>query len=172
MAPKDSDDASREESEVEESPPRHRANLKWIAVAVSVGLGAALGGIVVGPRLAAGSVDSASESEAESPPRVRDPEGVVALDNIIVNPAGTNGMRFLMVTVALDVGDKHHAEEARGRSLEIRDVVIGVLEQQTLEMLTSPGARQRVKQHLLSALQSLLGDGTVLEILIPHFVVQ
>ncbi len=172
MAPNDSDDASLEESEAEESPPKHQGNMNWIVIAVSVVLGAAVGGTVVGPRLAAGSVDSANGPEAESLPRERDPEGIVALDNIIVNPAGTNGMRFLMVTVAIDVGNPEHAAEVRGRSLEIRDVVIGVLEQQTLEALIAPGGRQRVKQYLTSALQSLLGEGIVLEVLIPHFVVQ
>lgn len=169
MAPNDLDDASGEESEVEESPPKRQLNMKWIAVAVSVVLGAVLGGAVVGPRLAA---RPANEPEAESTPRERDPKGIVAFDNIIVNPAGTNGMRFLMVTVAIDVGGEEHAEELRSRSLEVRDVMIGVLEQQTLESLIAPGARRRVKHHLTSALESLLGEGTILEILIPHFVVQ
>lgn len=96
---------------------------------------------------------------------------LVELDNIIVNPAGTQGMRFLMATVALDVSEET-VTALRENEMRLRDRVNSVLEAQTMAMLTAPGARDSLKTLIAVALAEFLeGEGHP-RIYIPHFVIQ
>ena len=162
------------EEEEADATPEGGGQKKWIVVVVGALLGAAVGFTVVGPRFVPGSddpteaVDEGHESESES----IGAEGVLEVDNIVANPAGSNGLRFLMATIAFDIGDKHLVEEMRRENYRFRDRVIAVLESQTMEMLTAVGARDSLKALLADAVNPLLQHGHVIQVFIPHLVIQ
>lgn len=174
-------DTQEPEEDVEEEETEANGNLtKWAVVAASVLLGATVGGVMVGPNLASGSADLTGAAHGASGGGgggggghgSSGAEGVLELDNLIVNPAGTEGLRFLLATVAIDLGDRHMVEELRRQNYQVRDRVTAALESQTLEMLTSPGARDSVKAIVAAAVNPLLGHGHVVEVFIPYFVIQ
>lgn len=174
------------ESDAVESPPKGVEKMKWIVVLLSGLLGATVGGTTVGPRLAAGSVDApakeeenkrdhdkaATEAAAEDKPGSVGAEGVLELDNITVNPAGTDGLRFLMATIAIDLGDKELVEEMQDKSYEVRDRVTAVLETQSMDMLTAPGARDSLRVLIATAIEPLLEGRRVVDVFIPYLIIQ
>ena len=102
-------------------------------------------------------------------------EGVsktLEFDNLIVNPAGSEGMRFLMATVGVGVENEKIQEELHEFDLPIRDRITSVLEEQTLDALTSPGARENLKVILAEAVAPFLEGQSEFVIYIPHFVIQ
>ncbi len=172
---------AEQESDAVESPPKGVEKMKWIVVLVSGLLGATVGGTTVGPRLAAGSVDAPAEkdkrshvkeAEEEDRPTSVGVEGVLELDNIIVNPAGTDGLRFLMATIAIDLGDKELVEKMRDKNYEVRDRVTAILEGQSMDMLTAPGARDSLRVLIATAIAPLLEGGHVVDVFIPYLVIQ
>ncbi len=97
------------------------------------------------------------------------------LDNVIVNPAGSQGQRFLMCSVAVQLEDESLADALRHREVEVRDLVITTLESHTLAELTRPGARDSLRARLAAVLQPLLGhDGEdeTLRVFLPQYVIQ
>lgn len=97
------------------------------------------------------------------------------LDNVIVNPAGSQGQRFLMCSVAVQLEDESLADALRHREVEVRDRVITTLESHTLAELTRPGARDSLRARLAAVLQPLLGhDGEdePIRVFLPQYVIQ
>lgn len=97
------------------------------------------------------------------------------IDNVIVNPAGSLGQRFLMCSVAVELHDEKLVDMLRQREIEVRDVVISTLESNTLAQLTQPGARDSLRASLAHALHPLLGEEGAdehLRVFLPQFVIQ
>jgi flagellar FliL protein len=93
------------------------------------------------------------------------------LENVVVNPAGSEGLRFLMVTVALELRDAKALTRMGEQEVRVRDAVVAVLERQSLEMLTGPGARDSLRSRLMAAVAPL-ADGALLRVYLPQFVIQ
>ncbi len=156
--------------------PSARAKLVPIAaVAVAALAGAGLGGFLVGPRLAGGS-GAAKEEPAEGHDEPAEaghkgPARMVRVDNIVVNPAGSEGLRFLMVSVAFEVFDPEAESRLKEAEIQIRDVVTGVFERQPMAVLTRPGARDSLRLELASAVKAYAGK-TPIRVYLPQFVIQ
>ncbi len=100
---------------------------------------------------------------------------IYRVDNVIVNPAGSHGQRFLMCSVAVQLDDEALVEVLRARDVEVRDLVISTLESNTLAQLTQPGARDTLRIRLTHVLQPLLdheGEGAHMRVFLPQFVIQ
>ena len=145
-------------------------------------LGGAAGTFVVAPRLvpSAGAVaDSAgehgTEGEAKGDGEKGGPEAeapkLVKLDNIIVNPAGSQGSRFLMASIVLAVETDKLEADLHARDAELRDKVTTVLEVMTMAQLTAPGARDTVKARVTSMIGELVGKQKF-KVFLPQFVIQ
>ena len=145
------------------------------AIAAASVLGVAVGGFVIGPRVAQepGEPDAASESHAASEGGHEAGEGqFFELENLVVNPAGSRGERFLMVSVAFEVPDGETVNQLHEREVQVRDVVSATLESQTLETLTRQGAREGLKLQLREAIAELAGNPAWMRVYIPRFVIQ
>ncbi len=100
---------------------------------------------------------------------------VYKLDNIIVNPAGSQGQRFLMCSVAIESEDSKALDTLREHEIELRDRVVTLLSQQTLDRLTDQAARDSIRTSLLHVITPVLGDEAEdadLKVYLPQFVVQ
>jgi flagellar protein FliL len=157
------------------------------AVVVAVAAGVGGGVLVLGPRLASlrggapaahaegGEQEKGKEKEKEKgKSRGKDTEKAVVfkIDNLIVNPAGSGGTRFLMASVAVEVPDAKTEAQLRERDFQVRDAVIAVLEKQTLESITAPGGRDSVKARLAATLAPMVGRGVPVHVYLPQFVIQ
>ena len=165
---------------IDEEPKRR---VPWVPIAVGVGAviaGSGLGMAAVGPALASDSNEPPEAAvEAEAEPAYDEPEhaephvgAVIEFDNLIVNPAGSEGLRFVMATVGVGVESEKIQEELHELDLPIRDRITSVLESQTLEALVAPGARENLKVIIAEAVAPFLEGYSEFVIYIPHFVIQ
>jgi len=169
--------------------------LPYLLIGIVVGAltaGVALGALLVAPRVntmrhamalkakldpaqkhdAAGKKDKSKDKdkkgEAGKPP-------VYKLDNIIVNPAGSQGQRFLMCSVAIESDDSKALDQLREHEIELRDKVVTLLSSQSLERLTADNCRDTLRAELQRAIHPVLGaefKETELRVYLPQFVVQ
>lgn len=157
-----------------------------IVSVVTLSVGAVAGTLFVGPAFFGkpGPAKTAPEGEAaeEAEPEKEHGGGgkhgeaaknvFMKLENIIVNPSGSQGARFLMVSVAIGLPNEKVGALLRDREAEVRDAVIGALERQTMDSLTKPGAREQIKSDIAAALAPIAGKGKKLTIFLPQFVIQ
>lgn len=139
-------------------------------------LGGLVAGLVIAPRVIgrpAAVADSTGVHEPAAVPEVRPSDRkVLELTNIIVNPAGSQGSRFLMTTVALSVVGEKPYEVLQSQQIEIRDRVIAILENRTLAQLTAPGARDTIKVQIAVMAAALVGPTVPVQVYLPQFVIQ
>ena len=150
---------------------------------VALAAGVALGTLVLGPKLASGrktpAVAAAAKgersAEAHGKPEAREKDekaAVFRIENVIVNPSGSEGSHFLMATVAISLRDPKEEELLKAHEDELRDRVISVLERQTLESLSAAGARDTLRGRIAMALSPLTGSVDPARIFLPQFVIQ
>ena len=153
-----------------------------VVVALMTILGGVVGVWIVGPKLTAraqlqagleAEPDGKDQKDGEKEGGKAAAKGpVFKLDNLIVNPLGSQGARFLMVSVAIETVDGKQDEELRAREAQIRDLVISLLEKQTMESLGTPGIRDSLKAQLSDTITALAGSRTRLRVFLPQFVIQ
>lgn len=177
-----------EENETEAAPKRGGKKM-IVAVVLVVGAlaGGGAGAFFAGPLLAdmiLGPADAAGAAHADSTDAAHGEEddghggGHAAgaanylVENLVLNPAGSNGTRFLMASVALDLAEAEASGQLESRDAQVRDALLTVLGHKTVEELTDVTARDSLKVELKSAVAELFPEGTVTGIYLPQFVIQ
>lgn len=93
------------------------------------------------------------------------------LSNLVLNPAGSGGVRFLVASLALVVSEEA-ATVLEARDAEARDLVLTVLSARTVEELSDVSRRDEIRQELRSEINGMLGFDGVQRIFFPQFVIQ
>ncbi len=158
-----------------------------VVIVLALAAGSAVGSLLVAPPLikarqvAAASAGKDHGKKKDKKKASGDKKGeagkspVYKLDNIIVNPADSQGQRFLMCSVAIESDDPKALDTLREHEVELRDKIVTMFSQRTLESLSAPGARDSLRTALLKIVRPVLGpdaEDTELHIYMPQFVVQ
>ena len=119
----------------------------------------------------AGGEEAAAEGGHDAPK-----EGAGAsvhlLENLVLNPASSGGARFLLLTVAIEVGNAKAGEEFKTRDAELRDIILTALGVKTVDELTEIARREQFKTELKTAIDAKFGKKAVKSLYFPQFVVQ
>lgn len=160
-----------------------------LVVVLALGAGGALGSLLIAPglvkaRQAAAAADHDSshagpkKAKKHAKKKGHGKEGESSsykLDNVIVNPADSQGQRFLMCSLAIQADDPAALDVLREREVELRDRIVTTLTSMTLAELTAAGARDSIRTRLVHAILPVLGpDGedVELKVFLPSFVIQ
>jgi flagellar protein FliL len=174
---------SETETSTETAPAAAAGRTLTLPVIIAAGLviGGAAGALVLGPRIARARTASKDvkpaakslDSLATNEPGVSLPDAPVHLiDNLVLNPAGSGGSRFLLASVGVQTTSAAANDIISKREVEVRDVVLAVLGAKHVEDLAEITNRDRLKSELKSALDTLFGPGVVRRIYFPQFVIQ
>ncbi len=164
-----------------------KAKLPMIAMmAVGLAVGGGTGAAVIGPIVAkkmgrAASAQPAPAAADESSPgeaggheagAASGAPTVFMLDNLVLNPAGSGGSRFLLLTVAMETSSSNVNVDLQARDAEVRDIVLTALANKTVDQLTAIENREGIKTELINALAVRFGKGSLKRLYFPQFVVQ
>ncbi len=143
---------------------------------------------VIAPRLqrlnqTASAEGAAGEAAAAAAPT--EPGDIILIRDIVVNPAGSGGRRYLKVTAAIEAHTPE-SEQGRGRGaaapaaeeeltlreVRIRDLLIRELSARTLDELTDPLSKEEMRVGILAGLNDILAGETVSNVFFTEYVVQ
>ncbi|MGA1195818.1 MAG: flagellar basal body-associated FliL family protein [Candidatus Latescibacterota bacterium] len=95
------------------------------------------------------------------------------LETIVVNPAGTDGLRFLSTQVFLGLSDLKVEEYITTNHLvpRINDTLVAVFSSKTISDL-DPSRHTKLKEEIRKRLNQFLGENAVLEVYFQSFVLQ
>ena len=94
------------------------------------------------------------------------------LENLVLNPAGSGGSRFLLFNVSIETGSKAADDEFTARDAELRDIVLTQLGTKTVEQLVDMASREAIKLEVQTAIAKRFGKASVKRLFFPQFVVQ
>lgn len=150
------------------------------AVAGTLLVGAAAGLLVIGPKVAGARAPAADSTHAEGAAADDHAGGakpagaaVHTIDNMVLNPAQSNGSRFLLVATAVEVSEPGLVDQLKTRDAEARDVLINVMGRRTVEQLTDLAQRDSLRAEIAAALNEMLRKPKgVRRVYFSQFVVQ
>ena len=174
--------------------------LPIVLALVGTGAGGFVGAKVVGPKLTVGfadviaadgaaahgakkgahsadNTDEEASAEAEgdaakgggekgSPP-------LYTISDLVLNPAGSGGTRFLMLSVAFDMKDSSGVEALKSRDAEIKDAVLALVGSKTVDQLAEVSAREPLKVEIRDLVAKITKKPKAIKrVSFPQFVIQ
>jgi flagellar FliL protein len=166
-----------------DAPAPAKRSKTLIFAAVAIVAGAVTGGLVLGPAMSPKSAsatpahDSSATSGDEHGASASGEHGAKGLEphmleSIVLNPAGSRGTRFLLLTVGVQLKDQAAADELGKRDVEARDRVLQVFGTKTVDELVDVARRAEFRAEMIASLDSLIGKGKVRAVFFPQFVIQ
>ncbi|MEN3037868.1 MAG: flagellar basal body-associated FliL family protein [Candidatus Kryptonium sp.] len=100
------------------------------------------------------------------------PEFLFVIKDLIVNPAGTGGMRYLLTSVGIEVTNEKAFAEIQSKEVIVNDILINVLSSKTLEELTDVTKRKELRREIATKVNDILTQGRVQNVYFSKFIVQ
>jgi flagellar protein FliL len=94
------------------------------------------------------------------------------IDNIVVNPAGTGGSRYLSVSIAFELDSKETIGLFENRSAIIRDALITILSSKSVSQLTDSREKEITRLQIKRRVESLLKTQEIAGVYYTDFVLQ
>ena len=95
------------------------------------------------------------------------------ISDLVLNPAGSGGTRFLMLSVAFDMKDSASVELIKQRDAEIKDAVLALVGAKTVEQLAEVSAREPLKLEINELVSKIIKKKQAIKrVSFPQFVIQ
>lgn len=94
------------------------------------------------------------------------------IKEIIVNPAGTGGTRFLSASISFEVEDSHALKLFESRTSQIRDALITILGSKNIEQLTDVKQKEIARYQIKKRVETLLDTEELIAVYFTDFVLQ
>ena len=98
--------------------------------------------------------------------------GSYQMEELIVNPAETNGQRYLLVQISLELKDKNDTELIDKNKMEIRNDLIEFLSSRTVDQLIHFGKRELLRNEMIDIINDALGKRSVRNLYYTKYVMQ
>ncbi|GAB4333709.1 MAG: hypothetical protein Kow0099_05590 [Candidatus Abyssubacteria bacterium] len=95
-----------------------------------------------------------------------------SIEPLIVNPAMSNGERFLKATVSLETHDPKVLEELNKRLPQIKNQINSVLSSKTIDQMQTNEDRERLRREIQNRVNALLLTGNISNVYFEEFVCQ
>jgi flagellar FliL protein len=178
------EDSTAQTAENAPAPGGLKAKLPMIGLIVAgMAVGGGTGAVLIGPMVAkklgqtpsaAGAHPDSTDGHAAGAPdgKASAPAPVHLLENLVLNPSGTGGSRFLLLSVAIECKDAKVVDELKNRDAELRDIILTALGMKTVDQLTDVATRESIKNEILATIADRFGKQSVKRLYFPQFVVQ
>lgn len=101
-----------------------------------------------------------------------DHSGSYQMEELIVNPAETNGQRYLMVQISLELKDKDDTELIDKNKMKIRHDLIEFLSSRTVDQLIHFEQRELLRKEMVDIINDAVGKRSVRNLYYTKYVMQ
>jgi len=170
-----------------EAKPKGKSKLILIVLAVIVVLAGGGGAFFLLKKDSSKSapvVEEAASKEAQAKPEQHEGEkhdggkveentgAILDLDPFIVNLADTPEIRYLKVTIKLELTSEEHTEEVNARMAQIRDSLLILLSSKEYASIRTVEGKMELRDEILQRLNTVLKKGVVRTAYFTDFVAQ
>jgi flagellar FliL protein len=97
---------------------------------------------------------------------------IYIVKDLIVNPAGTNGTRFLLTTIGFEVTTAEGLKEIELKDVVVRDVLNTILTSKDLVTLVNMEGRESVRKEIEEKVGAMLRNGHLTNVYFSKFIIQ
>jgi len=92
--------------------------------------------------------------------------------DLIVNPAGTMGRRYFVVSMGFEVSNKKVLDEIAAKDAPIRDALITLLAQKNLDYIADVANMESIRSEIQRTVNKFLESGKVVKIYFTGYILQ
>ena len=97
---------------------------------------------------------------------------IYSIDDIIVNPADTDGKRLLLTSVGFDLPNLEMENELKTREAIVKDAVISTLSSKDIVQLDNTAYRDTLKMEITGRLKKSIPDVTINNVYFSKYILQ
>ncbi len=97
---------------------------------------------------------------------------IFSIDDIIVNPEGTDGKRLLLVSVGFDLAKEEDKNELKNKEIMVKDAIISTLSSKTLAQLSNVSYKDSIKTQINSRVSQLIPDIKLNAVYLSKYIIQ
>ncbi|PKK84421.1 MAG: hypothetical protein CVT49_03610 [candidate division Zixibacteria bacterium HGW-Zixibacteria-1] len=94
------------------------------------------------------------------------------MQDIIVNPAGTGGTRFLSISIGFEIGTHETVLQFEKREPVIKDALITILGSKTIEQLSDPKEKEITRYQIKKRVEQLMQTDELAAVYFTDFILQ
>ena len=147
-------------------------------------LGVALAMFVIQPMMSGSEAESGVQTAEIGKNRTEQPKkkrrssveggkaAIYSIKNIVINPAGTGGSRFLSASISFELESGEAQRQFEDREPIIRDALITILSSKTVAQLTDPKQKEITRYQIKKRVSQLMETEEVAGVYYTDFVLQ
>jgi len=175
------EEKKEENTEEEEKPEKSGGNnLILIIIVVLLVLLLVVGGVVAYLMLSGDDEENPETVKQEKVEKKKSRKKVddltvgpmYPLDKFTVNLLSQNGSRYLVAKIDLEQENPEMTPELDTKVSLIRDIIISILSSKTVEEISTPKGKEKLKEEIINQINKYLEDGEVKRIYFTNFVIQ
>lgn len=98
--------------------------------------------------------------------------GIYEMEELVINPAKTQGKRYLLVEISLEIADKEHIPKLENEKMRLKQAMIEALSSRTVEELANVEARENLRTELIQIINSAIGVRSVRNLYFTKYIMQ
>lgn len=111
-------------------------------------------------------------SKAEEGDKKGVPGHIIALDSFVVNLADSTDIKYLKITINLEVASEKDSEEVQARMPQIRDALLMLLTSKTSDDVKDIGGKLKLQDEMVARVNNYLKEGKARAVYFTEFVMQ
>ncbi len=124
---------------------------------------------------AAGQTTEQKTKDAASKPAKKETASVgkylYSVDDVIVNPAGTNGDQLLLTSIAFDLATQEAEKEIKEKEIVVKDLIISVLSSKTINQLNNTLYKDTLRTEISKKLNTNLPQIKVNKVYFSKYII-
>jgi len=97
---------------------------------------------------------------------------IFTIDEMIINPANTNGRKFLMTALAFDLATEENRAKLEAKDFLVKDMVISVLSSKSTAFLGDISLRDSLRSEIEHKVEGFIPDIKINKVYFSKFILQ
>jgi flagellar FliL protein len=141
-------------------------------VAISAGLAILTVGGYIAPKIEEERLGQQVQKSETTDAVYLDSLAFFKLDPMIVNPAGSNGERYLKTTISLELNNPEVQAELEKRVPQIKNQINNILSSKSILQLQTNEDKEKLRRDILDRVNGMLVTGRITNVYLEEFVYQ
>ncbi len=96
---------------------------------------------------------------------------IYSLNDVVVNPSGTNGSALLLVSIAMDLEKTESIDELKNNEVMVKDKIISILSRKNLAYLSNSANRKNLKKEIIEGIQEMFPEIEIRKIYFSKYII-
>jgi flagellar protein FliL len=97
---------------------------------------------------------------------------IYMVDDLIINPANTEGKRLLLSSLGFDVASEQNAQELKAKDIQLKDAIISVVSSKVMSQLGDITFRDTLRTEIMKRVNQAMPDVKINTIYFSKYILQ